>query len=258
MKISRIFNRITALALSAAMLTGMTSALAAEGDQQVYTLQNNFIKVDVSGENGGFHIDTIEGNKLNKDDNNKMLLHNSSEYETSFTSVRITRGGETEDYIFGRSYGFLGLSGTDLKTEQGSDSIVSTWTVDDIVITQMIVLNNASSSEHGMVSINYTAENIGEEAVDDIDIRILLDTALGYQDYAYYTVNGEMIEQECIISGSEAGSMMFGYDDKDDPKIVAYSVNGTVGGQQCIPEQIAFGHWNNLASTVYDFEPNLI
>ena len=256
MKISRIFNRITALALSAAMLTGMTSALAAEGDQQVYTLQNNFIKVDVSGENGGFHIDTIEGNKLNKDDNNKMLLHNSSEYDTSFTSVRITRGGETEDYIFGRSYGFLGLSGTDLKTEQGSDSIVSTWTVDDIVITQMIVLNNASSSEHGMVSINYTAENIGEETVDDIDIRILLDTALGYQDYAYYTVNGEMIEQECIISGSEAGSMMFGYDDKDDPKIVAYSVNGTVGGQQCIPEQIAFGHWNNLASTVYDFEPN--
>ena len=90
MKISRIFNKITALALSVAMLTGMTPVLAAEGDQQVYTLQNDFIRVDVSGENGGFHIDTIEGNKLSKDDNNKMLLHNSSEYDTSFTSVPVS------------------------------------------------------------------------------------------------------------------------------------------------------------------------
>lgn len=256
MKISRIFNKITALVLSVAMLAGTLPVFAAEPEQQVYTLQNDFIKVDVSGKNGGFHINTIEGNKLSKDDNNKMLLHNSSEYDTSFTSVRITRGGEAKDYIFGRSYGFLGLSGTDLETVQGADRIVSTWTVDGIVITQMIVLNNASSSEHGMVSINYTAENIGEEPVDDIDIRILLDTALGYQDYAYYTVNGKMIEQECVIPGAEAGSMMFGYDSKEAPKIVAYSVNGTVAGQQCIPEKIAFGHWNNLASTIYDFEPN--
>ena len=256
MKISGIVSKITALVLSVAMLAGALPAFAAEPDAQIYTLQNDFIKVDVSGANGGFHIDTIEGNKLSKDDNNKMLLHNSSEYDTSFTSVRITRGGEAKDYIFGRSYGFLGLSGTDLETAQGADRIVSTWTVDGVVITQMIVLNNASSSEHGMVSINYTAENIGQDPVDDIDIRILLDTALGYQDYAYYTVNGEMIEQECIISGTQAGSMMFGYDNKEDPKIVAYSVNGTVADQQCVPEKIAFGHWNNLASTVYDFEPN--
>lgn len=119
MKISRIFKKITALVLSVAMLTGALPVFASEPQQQVYTLQNDFIKVDVSGENGGFHIDTIEGNKLSKDDNNKMLLHNSSEYDTSFTSVRITRGGKTKDYIFGRSYGFLGLSGTDLETVQG-------------------------------------------------------------------------------------------------------------------------------------------
>ena len=64
-----------------------------------------------------------------------MLLHNSSEYDTYFTSFRITKNGESNDYIFGRNYGFLGLSGTDISTVQDGSRIVSKWTVEDIEIT---------------------------------------------------------------------------------------------------------------------------
>ncbi len=88
---NKIFKKITAFVSAAALTAGiMPAALAA--DENIYTLSNDYIKVDVSGKNGGFHIDTVQGDKLEKDDDNKMLLHNSDEYDTSFTSFRITSG----------------------------------------------------------------------------------------------------------------------------------------------------------------------
>ena len=252
---TKLLKRTIALFLTLALTAGIIPAAVLADDDQVYTLSNEYIKVDVSGKNGGFHIDTVEGDKLEKDDNNKMLLHNSDEYDTSFTSFRITVNGKEKDYIFGRGYGFLGLSGTDVKTvKEGEGRIVSTWTVEGVEITQNIELANNNSAENGMVIISYTAKNNGNTAVDDIKARIMLDTALGYQDYAYYKIpdNGTYVtvENERVIDGSSIGHMMFGYDDEFLPKITAYTVNATVDDKECIPEKAAFGHWNNLAATV--------
>lgn len=255
----KLFLRSASLLTAAALAAGIMPAAAMAADDEVYTLSNNYIKVEVSGENGGFHIDTVQGDKLEKDDDNKMLLHNSSEYDTSFTSFRITKNGESNDYIFGRGYGFLGLSGTDITTVKDGNRIVSTWTVEDIEITQNIELANDASAENGMVIITYTAKNNGSDAAD-VDVRIMLDTALGYQDYAYYMIPEDgsyrTIENEQIIDGASYGHMMFGYNDEFTPTITAYTVNASVNSQECVPEQVAFGHWNNLAATVYDFTPN--
>ncbi len=258
---NKIFKRTIAfiLLVSITMLTLPFNAFA-DDTEEVYTLLSEYIKVEVSSKNGGFHIDTVMGDKLEKDDDNKMLLHNSSDYDTSFTSFQITADGKEKDYIFGRSYGFLGLSGTDIHTEKAAGSIISVWTVEDIEITQRIELVNNSSAEHGMVLISYTAKNTGSKQVDSIKARVMLDTALGYQDYAYYKIpdNGTYItvENETILDGSSMGSMMFGYDDEFMPSVTAYTVNSVVEDKECVPEKVAFGHWNNLASTVYDFTPN--
>lgn len=259
---NKILKRFVSLILTVAITAGALplTAFAADDDNEIYTLSNEFIKVEVSGKNGGFHIDTVAGDKLEKDDDNKMLLHNSSEYDTSFTSFRITADGKSKDYIFGRSYGFLGLSGTDIKTVKSDSRITSVWTVEGIEITQNIELANSSSAENGMVIISYTAKNSAGKKTDNVSARIMLDTALGYQDYAYYKIpdNGTYItvENERIVDGSTVGHMMFGYDDENKPKITAYTVNASVGNEECVPEKVAFGHWNNLAATVYDFEPN--
>lgn len=259
---NKILKRFVSLILTVAITAGALplTAFAADDDNEIYTLSNEFIKVEVSGKNGGFHIDTVAGDKLEKDDDNKMLLHNSSEYDTSFTSFRITADGKSKDYIFGRSYGFLGLSGTDIKTVKSDSRITSVWTVEGIEITQNIELANSSSAENGMVIISYTAKNSAGKKADNVSARIMLDTALGYQDYAYYKIpdNGTYItvENERIVDGSTVGHMMFGYDDENKPKITAYTVNASVGNEECVPEKVAFGHWNNLAATVYDFEPN--
>ena len=259
---NKILKRFVSLILTVAITAGALplTAFAADDDNEIYTLSNEFIKVEVSGKNGGFHIDTVAGDKLEKDDDNKMLLHNSSEYDTSFTSFRITADGKSKDYIFGRSYGFLGLSGTDIKTVKSDSRITSVWTVEGIEITQNIELANSSSAENGMVIISYTAKNSAGKKADNVSARIMLDTALGYQDYAYYKIpdNGTYItvENEHIVDGSTVGHMMFGYDDENKPKITAYTVNASVDNEECVPEKVAFGHWNNLAATVYDFEPN--
>lgn len=78
-------------------------------DEDVLLLQNDSISVRMSGKNGGFYISNVEGDKTIKSDNNKDLLYHSDDYDTSFTSFRITRNGETKDYIFGGDYSFEGI-----------------------------------------------------------------------------------------------------------------------------------------------------
>ena len=103
---NKILKRFVSLILTVAITAGALplTAFAADDDNEIYTLSNEFIKVEVSGKNGGFHIDTVAGDKLEKDDDNKMLLHNSGKYDTSFTFFRITAVGKSKYYIFGRSY----------------------------------------------------------------------------------------------------------------------------------------------------------
>ena len=139
-------------------------------------LENNAIHVDVSKKSGAFYIRTVAGDKLVKGDENASLLW-PSEDDTSFTTVRITRGGVTRDYIFGKNYGEAGNPVT--VTNDGT-RISAVWTVDSVTFTQNIELQPTNNDAHGMVAISYTAVNAGEAA--DIDLRILLDTAMGGKD----------------------------------------------------------------------------
>ena len=105
----RIFNiktvkRFICLVLVAALtITGMpVESLAAQGgaeasesdgfkvSSQILSLQNDYTAVHMSGTNGGFYISNVEGDKTVKSDNNKELLYHSDDFDTSFTTFRIT------------------------------------------------------------------------------------------------------------------------------------------------------------------------
>ena len=45
---------------------------------------------------------------------------------------------------------------------------------------------SADSYQHGMVHISYSATNTTKDKIDNIEARVLVDTALGEIDYAYY------------------------------------------------------------------------
>jgi hypothetical protein len=267
-EMKNIINRTVSIVLAITLIIGLipldTFSYVFADMPSIYTLSNDYININVSSENGGFQIETKEGDKVNKDDNNKNLLFPSSLYDTSYTSFRITKAGESKDYIFGRDYGFLGLSSSDVVLTQDDTGITATWSLDNLTFTQRISLANTGSNEHGMVYISYNVENKGKTDVD-IKARVMLDTALGYKDFAYYELPGannvlNRVENEKVIgnSGSELAyeKTFFAYDDVNSPTITAYLVNAAINNKECKPYQVAFGHWNNLASSVFDFTPD--
>ena len=260
----KIFRKFLACFLSVMMVVTALplTAMADTGASNVYTMTNDYIKVQVSAKNGGFTVNTVEGDLIKKSDNNKRLLFHDDEYDTSFISYRVEYAdGKTEDYIFGGKYGGLtdaSRKGVSVTQAQANGDIVATWGTGDLTFTQTITLANDSSNEFGMVSVQLAVKNAGSSQVK-VKARILLDTYLGDKDYGYYQVLDEnsvtnLVTTEQVIDGS-ATTMpqnFYAVDNVSNPGIVAYSVSDP----SKLPYQVAFGHWNNLASSLFDFTPN--
>ena len=253
-KLKNIGKRILSFTLSVVLAAGLLPAAGTARAEQTeeFALDNGYIRAEVSEENGGFAIRTVEGNKVNKDDNNKNLLFHSDEDDTSFTSFQVIRNGEKKEYIFGGSY----PGSSEVKTVRSNEEIRSEWSVDNVTFTQIISLVNSGSNEHGAVHIGYTAKNTGEAA--EIKCRILLDTALGNQDYAYYNIgnNNQLTESEITLLEGGYQKSFYAVDNPQNPAVTAYTINASVDNRECIPYQTTFAHWNNLAATVFDYTPD--
>ena len=236
----RTLSRLLAWVLSLCLISGLLpiSVLAAELGN-VYTLSNENLQVLVDKRSGGFSIRTLEGDAIRKDDNNKNLLFPLGDDDTSFASLRVTRNGEAKDYVFGGKY----AGSSDVAVTATSEEIRAVWSVDGITVTQTLRLANPGATQHGMAYLSYTAENSGEAA--DIRLRLLMDTALGTQDYGVYEVaqsgGGYLtVESERSISGYQ--NSFFAYDDPQNPSVFAYFLNGSVGDAASTPEQVTFAH----------------
>ncbi len=262
----RTLKRICALLIATVISVGFipTGALAAEvldkGDY--FELTDGYLSVKVSKDNGGFLVDTLEGDIKDKSDDNKHLLYPDEHFDTSFTSFRVTRGGEVKDYVFGRDYGFLSLDSSDVTvTQLSTSSVAATWTVEGITFKQILTLLDPTATQHGMVKIDYEVTTAAGSEVDNVEVRVLMDTALGKTDSAIYQLsqadgNYITIEQESIVAGTDYNNTFFAHDNATNPTVTAYLLNATVNGVIQQPDEVAFGHWNNLASTAFDFVPN--
>lgn len=258
-------KRLISCLLSITLLAGIMpaagiGALAAESEP--YSIDNGYIRVQVSKENGGFTVNTVNGDILKKSDNNKELLFHDDKYDTSFVSFRVEEaGGAVKDYIFGGKYGdssdpsHKGVQVTQ-ATENGD--ITAQWSVGNYTFTETITLANADANEHGMVSVALSAQS-SQSSASKIKARVLLDTALGGKDYGVYQAVDEdsitrTITTEQILDGSQypIPQNFYAVDDMYNTAVMAYSVNSP----QAMPYQVAFGHWNNLAASLFDFAPD--
>ena len=226
------------------------------------SLSDGFVTAKVSTKNGGFQIATEEGDSLTKTDNDKNLVYSDSDFDTSFTSFRITKNGKTSDYIFGRDYNRLGIATSEVNVYKSADNaVVAEWSVDGILIKQTVALMGEDSYQHGMAYVAYTATNMTEELVESIEARVLMDTVLGATDYAYYMLaqedgSYETVEREKAVTGDAYYNYFFAYDSKTSPTVTAYTLNSSVNGVAIRPKRVTFAHWANLASTVYDYTPS--
>ncbi len=279
-----IMKRIMTLLLVIAMLcASLPVAAFAEGIKQVgedrkalndardasdidslgyIEINDGYLKVRVSKKNGGFSATTAEGNALSKGDNNAALTYPDDAFDTSFTSFRVTRGDTERDYIFGRDYSNTGVECSEVVVYKSADNaITAEWTVDGLYFRQIIALMGSDTYQHGMAYISYSVTNTGSEAVDNIEARVMMDTALGTVDYGYYMLahndgSYTAIESERTVSGADYSNYFFAYDDKASPNVTSYTLNASVGGESIVPTRVTFAHWANLASTVFDYTPD--
>lgn len=237
---------------------------AEQTDSSTLEISNQYIKVIVNKENGGYVISTLDGDILKKSDDNAMLTHRGEYFDTSFTSFKIG----SDEYIFGSRYGIFGTKSTDVITETGADgeSIISKWSVGDISAEQKISLvNNDASEQLGTAMITYTVKN-NSSNTKSVKSRILIDTQLGENDYGYYEVPKQNLGQgyeyfefeKTWDSTDESGiKMPSDYFVRDNPysaNIVGYGVNSVFAEQK--PYKMTFAHWANIASTVFDYTPD--
>ena len=277
---ARIFTALLVLAIMCASLP--ISAIAAEIERaeeskdviksDVLSQVNNlgfielsdgYITVRVSTANGGYYMSTVEGDVLSKSDDNSDMVYSDATFDTSFTSFRVTRDGKSQDYIFGRDYSHLGVACSPVTVyKSANNAVVAEWMVDGIVFTQTIALMGTDSYQHGMAYISYSAKDTTGNAPDSIKARVMMDTALGSRDYAYYMLaqaDGSyvQIDKEKSVQGSAYYNYFFAYDDKISPSVTAYTLNGSINGESIVPEKVTFAHWYNLASNVFDYTPSI-
>ena len=226
-------------------------------------INDGYISVRVSRANGGFSISTVEGDALSKSDNNKALTYSDDYYDTSFTSFRVVRMGESADYIFGRDYSNIGVTCSKATVYKSADNaITAEWSVDGLYFKQIIALMGADTYQHGMAYISYSVTNTSEKALDSVKARVMMDTALGTKDFGYYMLaqnDGSYVtvDKEKTVSGSDYSNYFFAYDDMGAPNVTAYTLNASVAGESIVPTRVTFAHWANLASSVYDYSPSV-
>ncbi len=257
-KFRAILKRCLAACLAVCMVIGLcpgSGIVKAQADtDSAYVLENAALHIETSKKNGGFHIRTTSGDKINKLDDGKDLLYQADEDNTSFVSFEVTRNGKTKEYIFGNTYKSDKSSAVTVSRE--NDVLKAVWTVADITFTQSLQLINSGSNEHGMAYISVSAENKGEPA--DIRCRLLLDTAMGDQDYAYYNIGdgNNLVSHELSITGDDYDKSFYAVDNPFDPAITSYIVNAAINKAEVKPYKVTFAHWASLAATIFDYTPD--
>lgn len=266
---SKRFKRVISMILSFSMILSYAFTSIAYADEigdsadvndtnlnwgyPVVQINNEVIRVTADKQTGRFITETLSGlpNK-SADDYQDLLYGNRFEGpETSYTSVRI----DGEDYIYGNNYGFLGLEGhytsvpyVDLDT----NSIISEWSIKDIVITQRLsLMNNPKLSSIGNVYATYDIVNKGTQS-KSVGIRMLLDTKIGSVDSPVLTVPGDgFIYKEKEYVGDEIPSMWYALEKYVTPQVIAM---GAVSGEGLSkPDKLQFAAWGDVSQTKWDY-----
>ncbi|MEL7646834.1 MAG: S-layer homology domain-containing protein [Sedimentibacter sp.] len=252
-------KKLTSLVLCISMIISVAASPAAfaqtqdSWDEPVVQIDNGIIRVTAAKQTGRFIAETVGGipNK-GTDDNQDLLYANRFKGpETSYASVRI----DGEDFIFGNSYGFMGIEGhytTSPYIDAETNSIISQWSAKDVVITQKISLvSNPKLPSVGNVYVEY--EMVNKSSTDkSVGLRLLLDTKLGSVDSPALTIPaGGFIYKEAEFTADEIPSVWYAFDQYLSPKIIA---TGTVSGEGLTkPDKLQFAAWGDVSQTKWDY-----
>lgn len=248
------------------------------------SIRNGFIQATVDNKTGRFSIRTEEGQPIRKKDNGVDMIYGGDNPETSFTTFRI----DGTDLIFGNPYKLApnweskleapkAVTGTD-----GTQSLVTVWTIKGIRISQVITLILKDDKEQGgNVRVQYVVDNESSSTVE-IGSRVLLDTSVGGNDGPAFQIGQNYSVPLTVERKLVHEPETLGYDktkdeqaynlhklpaywvmrDKLDPtnplatNVIAYGFNNLFEGGINIVDEMVVGHWANLAGSKWDYEPD--
>jgi hypothetical protein len=224
-------------------------AYALEDDGRVYEAANNFIKFHVNKENGRFTIKTNNGDPYKgKNDANKDLLFEDEYPDTSFTTFKI----DGKDYIYGNSYGFLGLGGKAFTTDVKGTISESIWNINELEIKQILTINNNPDDlKAGRVKISYEVTNKGQNS-KNVGSRILLDTKVGNDDGTDIICDFTQYSKEKELTGDKIPTIWRSEDDKS----IVEAFGFISGWGNTKPDKMIIGHYEGLSNTKWDYKVN--
>ncbi|PWV98494.1 S-layer family protein [Paenibacillus cellulosilyticus] len=248
------------------------------------SIQNDYIKVTVDNASGRFGIRTVDGQPIRKKDGNVDLIFEGDNPESSFTTFRI----DGTDFIFGNPYKlapdwFSEVSEPAVvKNTNGTESLITVWTIKQIRISQIItLLPNDDLENAGNARVTYQVDNNTKSTVE-VGARVLLDTSVGGNDGPAFQIGQNYLQPLTVERKLVHEPETLGYDketdeqaynlhklpsywvmrDKLDPSnplatnVMAYGFNNMFEGGINIVDEMIVGHWSGLASTKWDYEPN--
>ena len=202
-------------------------------------IANDYIEAVVSSE-GYFTIGTIEGNPDITSDNYRMLLFGHPDPGTSYTTIRI----DGEDIIF---------NANSINVED--DKVIATMIVKEgIEIDEILSFEtNETTGREDIIKISYDIRNASGTAIS-AGIRIMLDTMLGNNDGAPFSVAGSPLVTEKEFVGSSIPQYWQAFDNLENPDVVS---NGTVYKSNYErPDKIQFCAWPSIYDCAWDYTVN--
>ena len=191
---------------------------------------------------GTFTIGTTGGDPAITTDDYVKLMYGHPYPGTSFTTVRI----DGSDYTYGSSEGAF----VEVPHFDGT-SIVSSWEVEDVVVTQRLTIVYSSTGNPDAVQVKYSIRNESDLA-RDVGVRIMIDTQLAENDGAPFTIPGiGDITNEMEFNGAEVPVWWTTMDSLTSPNVIAH---GTLRGVGSDPDKFVIARWPGIQGTLWDYQ----
>lgn len=280
--VKKVFALLVAISVViGALASGIHTVAAAVSGPKTTVLQNDLIKITVDNATGRFGIRTVDGQPIRKNDQNVDLMFRGDDPETSFTTFRI----DGTDYIFGNPYKF----GVNLFSEitppkivnltNGTKQIETIWSIKGVSFKQILMLYADANDIKNAGNVNIRYEVYNRSGADvQIGSRILLDTMVGGNDGPSFQIGTTyrsplLVERKLVHDPAAIGIPAedvafyklppywvmrdtFNLNDPQATNVIAYGFNNFAEQNINIVDEMIVGHWNGLANTKWDYEPN--
>lgn len=203
-------------------------------------VSNSFIKIVVNPQ-GSYTMGTTGGNPATSADDNKNLLFG---YPSRLSSHMTAKIDGTDYYTSSSALDQYRVSGPTVS----GNSIITTWRVADIGITQTIAITTSSTTGREDTALFKVAFTNNGNAARSVGARFLFDTMLGSNDAAPFRVVGiGDVTTEREFNGSNIPAYWQAFDSLSNPTVISQGTLTTP------PDRFIMANWANLDVTPWNY-----